>query len=175
MKKALKFLILVLIIGLFFSCEKDEENSDDNNLTENFLKYGAEQVLINATITIDCLGTDEDGPMFKSIGLYSSGINVNEETGIGSAIFFNLYNNECVVDGTYTYSYSTQYGDSKFDADFIWEGDIVEDEAWADWTYSESTSGNLTLTKNGNNYEIEFSMLSPENKELSGYFEGVLE
>jgi hypothetical protein len=172
MKKTFNFLIFVLIIGLFSSCEKDEKNSDDNNLRENFLKYGTEQVLISAEIDPDCFGTVEDGPMFKDVIFYSSGVNISEETGIGSAIYLNLYNNECITDdGTYTYSYGNYLeGDGTFDADFIWDGNLDEMDLWID----DFTSGDLTLIKNGYNYEIEFSCLSSENKYLSGYFKGDL-
>jgi hypothetical protein len=167
-------IISFLVIG----CEKENETEEIKKT--NHLKIGDTEYNLT-TGTLENYGQDEAGIYDvhnTDLTLFSDGITITDEdeelviSGSGQIIYFEMFSSTGTSLDIGTYNFNIQpFSLKTFDyADYIIDwNDTVDDD---DWT--EIASGEVTVTKNSNEYEITINCIDKNGLKITGFFKGTL-
>jgi hypothetical protein len=168
----------VLISLLIASCEKEKETEEIKKT--NHLKIGETEYTLSSG-ALENYGQDEAGiyDVYNTdLTLFSDGITITNEdgelvvSGSGQIIYFEMFSStETSLDiGTYNLNIQP-FSLKTFDyADYMigWNQTVDDD----DWT--EIASGEVTVNKNSNEYEITINCTDENGQKLTGFFKGTL-
>ncbi|MBN2215604.1 MAG: hypothetical protein JW723_15335 [Bacteroidales bacterium] len=171
-KNILAFLLLSLIF--FAGCKKDDNGSSPNN----YIKYDDKTYAIDKGI-LENYG-EWEGVYNLDLSLVSNGINLIESqgeitgaTGTGNIIYFEMYttNSLQLDNGTYEYDY---YGLEAGTFDDGWVAinyDVNEENGDVE---QDIEDGTVTVSRNGDIYEITIDCTDEVGKSVTGFFRGTL-
>lgn len=166
---ALFMLIAILTIGLSYSCKKDKEDSYDGSPTgSGTLIYQGKSYAISFGLYEDY--GFYDGIHYYELYLFSSGVNLDEETGYGNiaAIYFS----------TYTAPLST--GTIPYYSEGIEPVPAVEAQVGLDYNLETEVGtdlyafvdGEINISKSDDNYNIQFTFILQGGGTLTGQYTG---
>ncbi|HIB38085.1 hypothetical protein [Mesonia sp.] len=178
MKKHYLLILSIFTVFAFTSCSNDDDsNSNDSNAsTDSVLEIDGENFQLKAGV-IEEYGESFSGDGYNfDISLFNSEISlVNgdylpEDDNI-TGIYFELWSESSsnLSSGTYTQDYSENpftytYGD------VVIEYNMDTEQA----SYLEIVSGDVIISRNGSNYEINFDGTASNGSEISLYYKGTL-
>ena len=172
--------VLVMLLGLALvtmSCEKDDDENNDDVIENSFSYDDTDYPTPNAVMVN--AGETEDGGTEFEIFLYSSTVNYEIDegevffsSGTGERVSLYLTANslsESLPVGDYTYVGDRNLFDmSEIEIDMDFESD--EDTG----IYLEEISGEVKVTKTGDEYHIEYTLLLTNAKTLKGQYKGTI-
>ncbi|NQU35114.1 MAG: hypothetical protein HQ521_17955 [Bacteroidetes bacterium] len=173
-------IISILLVSIFtvvisFSGCKKKDETPKNQMTYNEVEYD----LSHGVSENNGIWDGNEGYNFNLI-LLSSGFTVYEVdgkidslSGIGHGILFELYSNNSdkLDDGVYTFEDGPDGKPGTFsyaDAVFNWDAQTLEG------TEVEATTGNLSVVKAGDEYELSMNLTMKGGKTLTGFYKGIL-
>ncbi|MCF8372307.1 MAG: hypothetical protein K9H64_11835 [Bacteroidales bacterium] len=171
--KTLKTLILLVIAGTFLvfsSCKKDDDKSDPGKFTYD----GTEYSLKGGFLEYFGPNSANDGYNLD-LTFYTPEITVQEvlgfpyATGNGKVIYFWMYSSHS--DGLATGNYVFDALSTEAAGTFV-SGYLDTDPN--NGVFVDFESGVVNVTRDGNNYEIDFDVIDIDGKNISGTFKGTL-
>ncbi|RKD92851.1 hypothetical protein [Mangrovibacterium diazotrophicum] len=176
MKTIKLFFIAMLATAMLAGCGDDDEG--DSN-PANYFKVDGKTYELKVGY-LQNWGTDEgyyEGYNLDLV-LVSDGFSFDMEsyelTGIGDAVYFEMFTTESTgLDaGEYEYSSTEPYPTGSFDYGEYYVGFDIETEDYESYGYF--TAGTVTVSKSGSTYQISFSCTTSTGKKVTGYFKGIL-
>ena len=178
MKKVYLVFLSFTVALLTLSCSGDDDGDVVNN-SSNDVKVGDIEFELKAGVIEDFGSFNNDLYNFD-ITLISSDVDTSQSVpspteDIISGIYFELFstNSDDLAVGEYSLVNYEDISNQTFEyADVFLDVDVSQDEV--DGDISRLTSGNLTVISNAPVYEIEFSGVDSEGREISGNYKGML-
>jgi hypothetical protein len=156
--KKLMTIMMIAMLGMAFtftSCKKDDDDDDNSYPTNINFSNGY----------INEWGQWGNGYNF-SITLTTSGINLLDFTGSGHIAYFELLTDSPTFNGG-TFVYNSSENPGTFDdCEIVINGNISTETAS---NYFEATNGTITITPDGNNFDITYTITVQEYE--SDYYE----
>jgi hypothetical protein len=157
MNKSTRFALCLLTIAMLISCGSEEE--DPKVLTANFIEFDGKYYAIDPSqVYLDDYGCDE------------THCNVD----------FRLYSKN---NFAFAYLELFEFGNEGFSGGSFTKGAGIED-SFNNWKGNYivinraefyPVDGTVTVTKNSNEWTIEFNYMSSYNKEMNGHFKGTFD
>jgi hypothetical protein len=169
MKKAL-FVLLTLGAFVFITpgCKKDNNDEPKNEFTYDGSKYSLSKGFIKD------FGSNGNGTFDWDVYLTTDGVTVSGGllTGVGNLIYLDLngMSSTGIESGTYTWS-ATRENFTIVGATMGIDFNFVSLQG----TYESGTSGTATVTQDGTETKIEFSLTFTNGNTVSGQWKGTLE
>ena len=166
------FFILLTLIS-FSSCSSEDDEVNDNDNTGNATYDGTSINLTQGAIIN--YGEIEEGVYNFDIDLLSDDFDIDfenqEVNGGGENVYFEMWTSQSsgLKEGTYKMT----NGEADFGisvADFSMNYNFDTDEG----TIYEANDAELTLSKSGNTYSLDFTLSFSNGKTLTGKYEGSL-
>lgn len=168
MNKALfKIALILLGFGLVFSsCSKDDDEGS-GSFTYKDKKYTLSQG------TIEAYGYWDAGVYNLDLYLYSSDFDLEDRTGTGEYLYFNMFSNKNtdLTAGTYTYDYLSEvpftfdYGKAYLDFNMnSYSGTVVS-----------MYDGDVTISKSGSTYTINIDCEDASGEKIVGTYKGSID
>jgi hypothetical protein len=158
--KNLFAILMLAMLGMavtFTSCKKDED--DDKESNNGTAVVDGNTVEFTQGYLLDYGETLIDGVYNFDITLTSDGIDWWNDTGTGNILYFELFTGtENFQGGTFTYNENETAGTFDY-AELVVGGNYATEEFQH---YYEVTAGTVTVTVNGNNYQISYSLTAQE-------------
>ncbi|PWJ34198.1 hypothetical protein [Sediminitomix flava] len=171
--------VLALSFGLF-ACEEATDEGDE--LPANYFKVGDDTYELSQGM-LENYGTDDWHEGYNlDLSLVSKGIKISsdgdsEPTGSGEFIYFELFSDseDRLSEGTYPFEFNDELQPSMtFDYALYatnWSPALEDIE---DAEGSLLVNGALTVTQNGETYELSFNGINLEGKKVEGKYTGAL-
>jgi len=166
----LKFIIILLISIQFTSCSKDSEQTE-NNETTNIIKFNNEEYEANLLYKI---------PYTNYFELILSDTTIPYTNYTGQMNFTGiLFQGNTINEGTFTFRLDT---DPTFDPNINFfdgeagiEMNITNGTADTSSNYYENiNSGTITISKNGDIYDISFNIDFGQGRIVEGNYSGII-
>jgi len=175
-KQFAKLLVLsiVPIVAITFGCKKDQivQNKFTYDLKDYPIKTG------NQTLYVPSGHSPKETYNFDLV-LASSGITfdntANDFKGKGDFVALTMFSldPETIAPGLYTFDIFASKDSLTFDEGVVGtDYDIVVDTAS---TIYDIKNGVMNVEKNGNIYTLDFDLYTKENKQVKGYYKGLLD
>lgn len=176
--KFLSLLILSIFLTLTYSCEKDPNTDPNNNDTtevEAFFEidgvtYSEFNPFIQTLGIIDTNGTYGHWLMFtsKDITLTVTDNDVVDYDGDGYVLIIAIYTDVWggLPEGTIPFNTSDKYPLSTYGASYFKMGG---------GGFITIESGDISITKNNNEYEIEFELTDENAETVAAYYKGEID
>ncbi len=170
--------MIILILGIFIvGCKKDNDNEKPN---DNYFRAGNTKYKL-VFGSLENYGPDYIGQYEGynlDLNLVSEGITFSEDaagdleiSGTGHIIYFELFtsNSSFLDDGDYSYDETLPFSIGTFDyGDYAVNWDETHDE------WIEINAGKVTVSKEGNIYEITIDCTDENGLDITGYYKGPL-
>ncbi|MDZ7612406.1 MAG: hypothetical protein U5K51_00765 [Flavobacteriaceae bacterium] len=178
MKYVLKLILGIFILSnLFIGCSDDD---DDDKAKNNELKVEDQVYGLNSGMLINVGQADDEITQYKGymqvVALVSEEIDLINETGVGQLILFQLFSSSAntLDTGDYTFDATPPlnvktFGGGGYTLNFDASADEIEDDDLV-----AITSGTISVTKNGNSYEISAKCKDLNGKNVTAYYKGLL-
>ena len=177
MKRLFTLLSGICFLGfLTAGCEKDSE--DPIRTDDNYQRIGNSEFGLGAGM-LENYGRRSENSFEVDLTLVSPNIVIPQVasdpvTGSGQAIVFYMLSSSPTVltNGTYGYLQDASYPHSKF---FYGEYTLnFDSESDTPPLWTEITSGDITVSRSGENYDITFRCKDINDQDITGHYQGPL-
>ena len=174
MKTIKLFLGVLLAVAVFAGCGKNDNDEESDPM--NYFKVDGKTYELKVGY-LQNWGTDEgyyEG-YNQDLVLVSDGFSFDMEsyelTGIGDAVYFEMYTSQSdgLETGEYEYSSEEPYPTASFDYGEYYIGFNIETEDYESTGFF--TSGTVTVSKSGSTYQISFSCTTSTGKNSNRLFQ----
>jgi hypothetical protein len=170
MKKAIFLSFLLLIVSIIYCCKKTDSSSSNPLTYHN--GFTIKNIFYNTEKSGIAIAHDTFSLVFYSNSV-SFSINEQHWQGVGNAITLGELISDSMADGfpvgDYLYKENEQ------------SGYFAEGQSLMNYNFSEDTGvekgciqGNVNILKNGNQFQIKYSLLNEDSSTETGEFTGPL-
>ena len=165
--KSVLWLSILTVLFVFVSCDPDFKSSSQGNGT--FVYKGVTYSLSQGIL--EDYGSNGNGSYNWDITLFSSGININNETGTGEIVYLELNSPEVsLVPGPYTWNIDMV-------ANSLTTGDLdigCNVATGYSQEYRYANGGMVTITSVGSEYILNFTLDLDNGETVTGSYSGPL-
>lgn len=177
--KKLNILVLLAAIAIVFAaCGDDDDDDDTSTPKTNEIVVNGTSYPLSSGVIIN-YGETDPGVYNLDLSFFSDGITVVETGGMidsaygtGNILYFEMFANIATDIPAGSYGFDTvNMGAGTFDyADYAINIDVEDPNG----VYDEIYGGNVTVAKDGNTYEVNYSGTDENGKTVTAYYKGTL-